>query len=158
LNKRISSLIILLGILSTAPSFAEESTKLNEKERADLKKDALVMDELAKANKKSGTSLRDLFPNAKPVSTLQYWAGLNSDLARAKMKEAIELGADVNEADESGYTPLHGAAENGIVPNVDLLLKNGANTHLKSNGLTAWELAKKNGHLEVVKMIKSAKR
>ncbi len=158
MNKPIASLIILLGTMFAGYSLAEESTRLNQKERADLKRDTLLMEELAKANKKSGTSLRDIFPDAKPMSTLQYWAGINSDLARAKMKEAITQGADVNEADSSGYTPLHGAAENGVVQNVDLLLKNGANAQLKSNGVTPLELAEKSRHLEVVKAIKSAKK
>ena len=42
------------------------------------------------------------------------------------VKLMIEMGADMNKADNGGWTPLYGAARNGHVDVVEVLVANGA--------------------------------
>lgn len=69
----------------------------------------------------------------------------------------LDAGADVN-AQDYGYfnfTPLHGAAGFGRFEIVKLLLRTGAKVNLRDNeGRTALDLAAKNGHKDVVELIK----
>lgn len=74
------------------------------------------------------------------------------------LKKAVQAGADVNEKDEDGSTPLMLAAVNGKMEAVDFLLKNGADATLKDNdGWDAATLAKNAGYDEVAKMLQGGR-
>jgi uncharacterized protein len=69
----------------------------------------------------------------------------------------IQGGADVNSAQRLGYTPLMGAAQNGLAATVDLLLARGADPMARNDDiLTAAELAERTGHHEVAARIRAA--
>ncbi len=54
----------------------------------------------------------------------------------------LKNGADVNQATESGFTPLHNAALSGFVRTADLLIKHGANVNARNGwGQTPLHLA-----------------
>jgi len=61
----------------------------------------------------------------QPVS-LHALGMLGMQSGAAVIKQAIEDGAEVNEESKAGETPLHVAAKNGVMKNVELLLANGA--------------------------------
>ena len=63
----------------------------------------------------------------------------------------IDAGADVNATQRHGWTPLHGAAQNGSVASVERLLAAGADPAARNDdGTTAIELAQAAGHEEIV--------
>lgn len=66
----------------------------------------------------------------------------------------LEAGADVNAAQQDGYTPLHVAAANGQMEMVQLLLCFGAkkDVHL-DNGRTPLDLARGRDHPEIVALL-----
>lgn len=73
-------------------------------------------------------------------------AGRHLSIARM----LIEHGADVNVAQQDGFTPLHGAAQNGQEEMVTLLLDRGAQVDAKAaDGKTPLAFAAEEGH-EVV--------
>ena len=93
---------------------------------------------------------------------------LESDLAKTDLSYAskggnlenvealIEQGADVNEADDQGYTALMKAAQEGQVEIVEALLEEGADVGAQSKSFdkeTALLLAAKHGHTEVVRIL-----
>jgi ankyrin repeat protein len=69
----------------------------------------------------------------------------------------LEAGADINKADNNGWTPLCIAAQNGNVEIVKLLLDSGANVNKATkDGLTALSLAANYGHETCVKLLLDA--
>ena len=53
----------------------------------------------------------------------------------------VKNGANINEKDNKGYSPLHHASRNGLVETVELLINKGADINDKSNkGFTALHL------------------
>ena len=89
-----------------------------------------------------------------------YVQPLHSAVAGAHEEGAqllIQGGADVNSAQRLGYTPLMGAAQNGLAATVDLLLARGADPMARNDDiLTAAELAERAGHLELAERIRAA--
>jgi ankyrin repeat protein len=81
----------------------------------------------------------DHFKNSIVVSEVEYWATIGKlDLLR----QALDRGESPNARDVDGYTALHGAAENGHVQVVTLLLERGAHVRaLTRDGLTPLDLA-----------------
>lgn len=70
-----------------------------------------------------------------------------------KVKEYIQLGADVNTVDCNGYTPLIKAANKGCLNIVKYLISKGANVNAKAyvRNNTALSMAIREGHYQVVK-------
>lgn len=69
----------------------------------------------------------------------------------------IHGGADVGAPQRGGYTPLMGAAQNGMAATVQLLLARGADPKARNEDvLTAAELADRAGHPEVAATIRAA--
>ena len=69
-------------------------------------------------------------------------------------QKLIENGADVNEKDDIGFTPLCLAASKGQIGTVKLLLDKGANVNLKTNdGSTALVAAAAGGYSEIVRLL-----
>jgi ankyrin repeat protein len=69
----------------------------------------------------------------------------------------IEAGADVHSKDNvRGYSALHRAAEYGYLDVVERLLKRGADSSVRNfEGHTALELAKKEGHKAIIKLLEA---
>ncbi len=73
----------------------------------------------------------------------------------------IEAGADVNASDVIGFTPLHGAAEQGSLSKTRYLMEKGANPHAQLTqsfkeyqvGFTPKDVAAVRGHSNVVRWI-----
>ncbi len=69
----------------------------------------------------------------------------------------VDAGADVNAAQDGGYTPLMGAAQNGLAATVALLLAQGADPRAYDQDiLTAADLAERAGHPKVAATIRTA--
>ena len=69
----------------------------------------------------------------------------------------VEAGAAIDTAQRDGYTPLMGAAQNGLAGTVDLLLARGADPKAYNvDILTAAELAERAGHPDVAARIRAA--
>ena len=134
--------------------------KSTDAEDAALQRDDLIANAAKRANEKLGTNLPSFLsslPGFIPVAPLEYWACIAGDTATAKLKQAIQDGANVNQSNELGYTPLHAAAENGRLENAKILLLCGAIVNSKtSDGMTALDLARSNGNAELVSLLESA--
>jgi ankyrin repeat protein len=74
----------------------------------------------------------------------------------AIVKELIEAGADVNQQDEGGWTPLNWAAGKGDIALVELLLEKGADVFIAGRDRrTPYMIALGAGHTEVVKLLRT---
>ncbi|NQZ68548.1 MAG: ankyrin repeat domain-containing protein [Lentisphaeria bacterium] len=97
-------------------------------------------------NENNETSIPDIFPEAVLVNELEYWASLGNT---GKVKMALQNGSDINAASDNAYTALHGAAENGHIEVLAILLKEGADVNAKLNsGQTPLDLARMAGQSE----------
>lgn len=68
----------------------------------------------------------------------------------------IDAGADINEKNIGGYTPLHTAASDGSIEIVKILVAKGVNINAKANnGDTPLSMASRNGQKKVVTYLKS---
>jgi ankyrin repeat protein len=85
-----------------------------------------------------------------------HWAALFGLVQSAEL--IVVGGAHLDMQSKSGETPLHLAAEKGHVPFVKFLLAHGASSLVTDNGndggATAFVAAKKNGHKEVMVILK----
>jgi ankyrin repeat protein len=67
----------------------------------------------------------------------------------------LARGAEINEKDKNGKTPLHWAADNVIKDVVELLLVNKADVNAKSNnGWTPLHIAAEEGYKDVVALLR----
>ncbi|XP_012870865.1 PREDICTED: 2-5A-dependent ribonuclease isoform X1 [Dipodomys ordii] len=72
------------------------------------------------------------------------------------LRRLLEGGADANESDEWGWTPLHNAAECGRQDLVELLLRYGAEpARRKRNGATPFIVAGIGGHVHLLRLFLS---
>jgi len=93
-------------------------------------------------------------PNQKIKQTLLCHAAAWWD---SKLIEfLVTNGADVNRCDEIALTPLMYAAKEGQISAVELLLGKGARVNDNINQNTAIKLAERNGHLEIVDLLKGS--
>ena len=70
------------------------------------------------------------------------------------VRALIEAGADINKADDDGWTPLYVASENGHTAVVRALIKTGANVNKAVNdGSTPLYIAAEQGHEAVVRSL-----
>jgi uncharacterized protein len=90
-------------------------------------------------------------PHVQPLHSAV--AGGHETVAEA----LVDAGADVSAAQDGGYTPLMGAAQNGLLATVALLLAHGADPKAYDQDiLTAADLADRAGHSEVAATIRTA--
>ncbi len=95
------------------------------------------------------------FTDCHGVSLIHYAAASNSP---AYLQEMVQQGADVTVADRFGRTPLHVAAELGLVKNIQILLQKAPqllNAQAKSQ-VTPLHAAVQNGQIEAVKTLLAA--
>ena len=82
-----------------------------------------------------------------------HWAAIvgSADCAEVLVKN----GANVNPLTKTGKTPLHMGAEAGMFEFVKYILSAGADTTIKdSKQQSAYDLAKKGGHKEIMQLVK----
>ena len=68
----------------------------------------------------------------------------------------VGAGGNVNPLTKSGKTPLHMGAEAGMIDFVKFIMQAGADATLRDQkAQTAYDLAKKGGHKEIMVMVKT---
>jgi ankyrin repeat protein len=133
---------IWLGLLISAVVFSQTATPVPPGVLAD----AVLASDLDAVKKlvEQGADIHglDTRPNVAGANGRRplNWAALEND---TKMIELLlELGADINRQNLSGFTPLHHAAEVEAVEAIKLLLARGADTTIKNKrGQTPGEYA-----------------
>lgn len=90
------------------------------------------------------------------MSDLRLIEAVKSDDLRAA-KELIESGAEINQQDEHGWTPLTWAAGKGSTSLVQLLIESGGDIYKVGNDQrTPYDIALGAGHIESVKLLLQA--
>jgi len=83
-------------------------------------------------------------------------AGPNAETRTACVRLLLEAGADVNNRQERGNTPLHTSAHLGDIGTVEALLAHGADVELRSDdGKSAADYAHEDGHEELAAELKA---
>ncbi|HEX4770060.1 MAG TPA: ankyrin repeat domain-containing protein [Bryobacteraceae bacterium] len=81
-------------------------------------------------------------------------AGRKAEAVRALLENPAGRKPDVNARQHGGWTPLHGAAQNGDRAIVELLIANGADMNARAeNNQSALDLALTRGHHEIVALL-----
>lgn len=90
------------------------------------------------------------------MSDLRLIEAVKSDDLTAA-RELIESGADVNQQDEHGWTPLNWAAGRGSTSLLQLLIESGGDIYRVGNDQrTPYDIALAAGHVEAVKLLLQA--
>jgi len=67
----------------------------------------------------------------------------------------IDNGANINNQNNNGLTPLHQASKNGLKEIVELLISKGADVNIKNNaGITPLDVAQQRGQTEIVELLR----
>ena len=83
-------------------------------------------------------------------------AGPNAETRTACVRLLLEAGADANNRQERGNTPLHTSAHLGDSASVEALLAHGADVELRSDdGKSAADYAREGGHEELAKRLEA---
>lgn len=85
-----------------------------------------------------------------PLHIVANWGDIEA------IKLLVNAGADVNAIGETGFTPLHCAAEQNWPEAVELLLALGATQIPDKDGCLPYELAKMLGNSESLKVLENA--
>ena len=94
-------------------------------------------------------------PATTPRKRALILAAMEGDVS--KLRDAIESGTDIAEADESGQTALHFAADRGSVECVSLLLENGADANSTDReGISVLHAAVIGGDVDCVRLLLQA--
>jgi ankyrin repeat protein len=116
---------------------------------------------LAHAGSGNTSTVRDLiarganpnYPDAEQGDRPLHRAAMEGRTETARA--LIELGADVNAADNFGWRPLHWAADGGHMDMIRLLIQKGAQANAAdSDNQTAAHWADVNGHAEAATFLK----
>lgn len=87
--------------------------------------------------------------------TPMHWAAIVGSPECGEILKANQ--GSINPLTKTGKTPLHMSAEAGHLTFVQFIVKSGADTTVKDGkGLTAFDLAKKEGHKDVMALVKPA--
>ena len=79
----------------------------------------------------------------------------DSEVALGIAKALVAAGAEINVAQQGGWTPLHAAAFHGHAPMVEFLLAHGADVQMKAdNGQTALAMAESKKHNEAAALLR----
>ena len=82
-------------------------------------------------------------------------AGRNMDIIR----DVLAAGADPNAPQQSGFRPIHEAANSNDQALAELLMTYGADPELPNDaGVTALDLAREKGHSELAASMRPARR
>lgn len=87
------------------------------------------------------------------IYTAEPLTQIVSEDNKSKIEKVLKLGKDVNEVDENNRTALGVAVNEGNKDSVDILLNNGADVNLKSEGKLPLEIAIEKGHEDIIKAL-----
>jgi ankyrin repeat protein len=105
-----------------------------------------LVDQGANVNLAATNPMR-VAPLHASVAARQFWI----------TRMLVSSGANVNQAQQNGFTPLHAAAQNGDAGTVNLLLENGADRGARADsGQTPLDLALLKGNAEVAAILDPA--
>jgi ankyrin repeat protein len=97
-------------------------------------------------------------PNAFSINTLRntpLHAGLSGPTGIEGVLLLVEAGADVNARQHGGFTPMHSAANRGILEIVGLLLERGADPDAAADdGRRPADFARERGHEHVIEHLR----
>ena len=97
----------------------------------------------------------DVDSSDKNGATVLHWAAIQNSAEVAKL--LLAHSADVNSTDILGQTALHRAAYTNSVDVAKVLIENSADVDITNkNGQTALQVAEKEGHQEMVELLKNA--
>ena len=75
-----------------------------------------------------------------------------------KVQWLVDRKANVNAADDRGFTPMHRAAEMGLADTVKFLLAHGAKADSRAGEYTPCSLARMRGEDEIVRLLEEASK
>jgi ankyrin repeat protein len=98
-------------------------------------------------------------PNARSINAMRntpLHAGLSGPMGIEGVRLLVEAGADVNARQHGGFTPMHSAANRGIVEIIDLLLERGADPDAAAeDGRRPIDFARERGHEHVIEHLRA---
>jgi ankyrin repeat protein len=83
-------------------------------------------------------------------------AGLSGPMGIDGVRLLVEAGADVRARQHGGFTPLHSAANRGVIEIIDLLLDRGADPNAAAeDGRRPIDFARERGHAHVIEHLRA---